>query len=60
LLDADKRSQDSDTEYFSHCTVYQLAVNDYVENVVRQDSGITLVIASGAAYTAEMFMQRIG
>lgn len=41
-------------------TVYKLAVNDYVEVSVWQNSGNALDVKSTNAYTPEFYMQRIG
>jgi hypothetical protein len=40
--------------------VYSLAVNDYVEIAVWQNSGGALNVESGSAYSPEFMMQRIG
>ena len=44
---------------FSLGTIYDLAVNDYVEVLVYQDSGVALLVKLGAG-SAEFMMQRIG
>lgn len=41
-------------------TVYDLAAGDYVEVVVRQDSGAALNVANTANYGCEFGLQRIG
>ncbi|MBA7710430.1 hypothetical protein ES703_119372 [subsurface metagenome] len=50
------------TEYpnYTMATIYKLAVNDYIEVLVRQTSGVTLKVLTGAQYSPEFMMQRIG
>lgn len=41
-------------------TLYSLAVNDYVELVVQQNSGAGLNVVSSSAWTPEFMMVRVG
>lgn len=46
--------------HFNGGTQYELAVNDYVELVVLQDSGGALNVLNGANFTPEFMMAHIG
>jgi len=42
---------------YSICTVYNLAINDYLQMMAYQDSGAALDVASISAYSPEFYMQ---
>lgn len=42
---------------YSVCTVYNLAVNDYVQLMAYQDSGAALDVVSISAFSLEFYMQ---